>query len=305
MKSIFLYVLIVVSIVQTAAFGQDLTPILLYPDGVPNSIKAPADYVEKTLDDGVVKVSMVKEPTITAFFPQKKKANTTAVLICPGGAYIFLAMQHEGIDVAKKFNELGIAAFVLKYRLPCDKIMTDKSIGPLQDAQRAMQIIRSRAAEWNINPSKIGIMGFSAGGHLASTEGTHLDKAVIDNKDGISLRPDFMLLIYPVISFGEFTHQGSKNNLIGKDASQALIDLYSNEKQVTANTPPTFIVQAEGDKTVPVQNSLLFYEALVKAGVKAEMHIYQAGGHGFGLNNTSTPDYWFDRCRNWLQINGF
>lgn len=298
-------ILAVLLMMTTAGFTQDVNIIPLYSGVVPNAKPAPADYVEKTVRDQVLKVSMVTEPTLTAYLPPKEKANGTAVIICPGGAYYFLAMEHEGYDVAKKFNETGIAAFVLKYRLPSDKIMIDKSIGPLQDAQRAIQIVRSRATEWNINLAKIGIMGFSAGGHLASTAGTHFSKVVIDNKDSTNLRPDFMLLLYPVISFGEFTHKGSRTNLVGKDATQAQLDYYSNEKQVTANTPPTFIVQTEGDKTVPVQNSLLFYEALVAAGVKAELHIYQAGGHGFGLNNTATPDEWFERCKNWLQVNGF
>jgi acetyl esterase/lipase len=305
MKLLHLYKLLLMSLLSTAAFSQEAAPILLYPNGVPNSKPAPADYAEKTVKEDVVKVSMVTEPTITPFFPEKGKANGTAVVICPGGGYGFLATQHEGYDVAKKFNELGITAFVLKYRLPSDKIMVDRKIGPLQDAQRSIQIIRQRAVEWNIDTAKIGIMGFSAGGHLASTAGTHFNKAVIENKDSISLRPNFMLLIYPVITFGELTHKGSKNNLVGKDAPQETVDFYSNEKQVTANTPPTFLVQSQGDKTVPVQNSLLFYEALLNAGVKAELHIYQAGGHGYGLNNNSTQDYWFDRCTNWLKVNKF
>jgi len=282
------------------AFAQGPDTLALYLNGVPNSKKASAGYTEKPVND---RISMVTDPTLTIFLPVKEKANGTAVLICPGGAYAFLAIDHEGFAVAKKFNELGIAAFVLKYRLPSDKIMADKTIGPLQDAQRAIQIIRKRAGEWNIDPSKIGIMGFSAGGHLASTAGTHFNNAVIDNPDHINLRPDFMMLIYPVITMGEFTHKGSKLNLLGANPNQEQTALYSNEEQVTAETPPTFIVQAEDDKTVPVQNSLMFYEALLKAGVKAEMHLYQAGGHGFGLNNKSTDDYWFDRLKNWLRLN--
>lgn len=282
-------------------FAQEKA-IPLYPNGVPNSKPAPADYVEKVSPGHV---SMVTDPTITPFIPEKGKATGTAVIVCPGGGYSGLAIGHEGYDIAKKFNEIGVTAFVLKYRLPSDKIMVDKTIGPLQDAQRAIQMVRERAAEWGINPAKIGIIGFSAGGHLASTAGTHFDKVVIDNKNNTSVRPDFMLLLYPVITFGEKAHRGSQVNLTGKDAPQQLIDLYSNEKQVTPNTPPTFLVQAEDDKTVPVENSLLFYEALLKNKVKAEMHLYQAGGHGFGLNNKTTPDYWFDRCANFLKQNGF
>ncbi len=285
----------------TTMFAQEKS-IPLYPNGVPNSKKAPAEYVEKTEND---RASMVTDPTITPYFPEKGKANGTAVVICPGGGYMRLSMAGEGSAVAKKFNEIGVTAFVLKYRLPSDQIMTDKSIGPLQDAQRAIQLVRQRAAEWGINPAKVGIIGFSAGGHLASTAGTHFDKVVIDNKDNISVRPDFMLLLYPVITFGDLAHRGSQVALTGKDAPQAQIDLYSNEKQVTANTPPTFLIHAGDDKTVPVQNSIMMYEALLKAGVKAEMHIYQAGGHGFGLNNKTTQDYWFDRCVNWLGQNKF
>jgi acetyl esterase/lipase len=277
-------------------------PIPLYPNGIPNSKPAPADYVETIVNNSG---SMVITPTLTPYLPEKGKATGTAVVICPGGGYSHLALGHEGIDIAKKFNEIGVTAFVLKYRLPSDKIMLDKTIGPLQDAQRAIQIVREGAAQWGIDPAKVGIIGFSAGGHLASTAGTHFDKVVIDNKNNTSVRPDFMLLLYPVITFGEMAHKGSQIALLGKDAPQNLIDLYSNEKQVTPNTPPTFLVQAEDDKTVPVQNSLLMYEALLKNKVKAEMHLYQAGGHGFGLNNKTTKDMWFDRCVNFLQQNGF
>jgi acetyl esterase/lipase len=285
----------------TIVFAQE-KDVKLYPKGVPNSKPAPADYVE---DDSNNHAKLVTDPTITPYLPEKGKATGTAVVICPGGGYSGLSMLNEGSSVAKKFNEIGVTAFVLKYRLPSDKIMVDKTIGPLQDAQRAIQIIRERAAEWGIDPAKVGIIGFSAGGHLASTAETHFDKVTIDNPKNTSVRPDFALLLYPVITFGDLAHRGSQVNLVGKDAPKELIDLYSNEKQVTANTPPTFIVQAEDDKTVPVQNSLMFYEALLANKVKAEMHLYQAGGHGFGLNNKTTTDQWFDRCANFLKQNGF
>ncbi|MDB5009212.1 MAG: Acetyl esterase/lipase, partial [Mucilaginibacter sp.] len=291
----------VMIIPSLVTYAQDAKPIILYPEGVPNAKKAPADYAEKTVDE---RVSMVTDPTLTPFFPEKGKANGTAVIICPGGGYARLAINKEGYSVAKEFNKIGVTAFVLKYRLPSDAIMKDKSIGPLQDAQAAILMVRTHAAEWGINPSKVGITGFSAGGHLASTAGTHFDKAVVENKANISLRPDFMILMYPVITFGQMAHQGSKESLVGKDAPSALIELYSNEKQVTATTPPTFIVQAEDDTTVPVQNSLMFYEALLKANIPAEMHIYPAGGHGFGLNNTKSKERWFDWCKGWMDTNG-
>ena len=288
--------------ISTSIMAQQKA-IPLYPNGVPNSKPAPADYVEE-MDKNSFVVG-VTIPTITPYFADKAKANGTAIVICPGGGYIGLSMENEGSNIAKAFNKIGVTAFVLTYRLPSDSIMVDKTIGPLQDAQRAIQIIRQRASEWGIDPHKIGIIGFSAGGHLASTAITHFDKVVINNKDNINLRPDFGILIYPVISMGPKTHTGSKENLIGKNASQELMDLFSNEKQVTSNTPPTFLVAAEDDNVVPVENSLMFYHALLDNKVKAEMHIYQAGGHGFGLYNKTTKDLWFDRLTNWMDENGW
>jgi acetyl esterase/lipase len=296
MKTLFCALMLM----ATLSHAQE-TQIPLYPDGVPNSKPTPADYVENDADLHAAKVSI---PTLTPFFPEKGTANGTAVIICPGGSYINLSIDKEGYAVAKEFNKIGVTAFVLKYRLPSDAIMVDKTIGPLQDAQMAILIIRTRAKEWGINPSKIGIMGFSAGGHLASTTGTHFDKPVITRKDTTSVRPDFMMLMYPVITFGDQAHKGSKNNLLGLTPTPEMIALYSNENQVSANTPLTFIVQAEDDKTVPIQNSLLFYEALLKAKVPVEMHLYQAGGHGFGLNNPKSKEKWFDWCKSWMDENG-
>jgi acetyl esterase/lipase len=288
--------------VSLTVIAQDNKPIKLYPKGVPNSKAAPAGYAEKNENN---RVSMVTDPVLTPFFPEKGKANGTAVIICPGGGYSRLAMDHEGTAVAQKFNEIGVTAFVLTYRLPSDAIMVDKTIGPLQDAQRSVQILRERAQEWGINPARVGIVGFSAGGHLASTAITHFNKAVIDNKQNINLRPDFGVLVYPVISFGPIGHTGSKDNLIGKTPAPEMIDLYSNEKQVTAATPPAFLVHAEDDKTVPVMNSIVFYEAMIKAGVKGELHLFQAGGHGFGLINKTTKAEWFNDCKNWMDANGW
>jgi len=302
MKKISLTLTAVILACCSITFAQDKV-IPLYPNGVPNSKQAPADYVEPD----ITKVNMLNKvtvPTLNAFFPEKGKVNGTAVIICPGGGYQNLAIKSEGFDVAKEFNKIGVTAFVLKYRLPSDLIMTDKTIGPLQDAQEAMLIVRSHAAEWGINPAKVGIMGFSAGGHLASTAGTHFTNVVVEDKAHLGVRPDFMILMYPVITFGDWAHKGSRNNLIGKDASQELVDLYSNEKQVTANTPITFMVQAADDKTVPVQNSLMMYDALLKAGIKAEMHIFPEGGHGFGLNNRKSKAHWFDWCATWMDTNG-
>ncbi|MBS1502969.1 MAG: alpha/beta hydrolase [Bacteroidetes bacterium] len=277
----------------------------LYPNGVPNSKPTPAAYIEKTDVAQNYWITDVSIPTITPYLPEKGKATGTAIIVFPGGGYAGLASNHEGRAIAQQFNKIGVTAFVVKYRLPSDSIMVDKTIGPLQDAQRAIQLVREHAAEWGIDPHKIGIIGFSAGGHLASTLLTHYSKAVIDNKNNISLRPDFGMLIYPVISFGPEAHVGSRENLIGKNPSQQLIDLYSNEKQVTTDTPPTFLVHATDDDVVPVQNSIMFYEALIKNGVKAELRTFQAGGHGFGLENPKSPEHWFDWGESWLAENGF
>ena len=206
--------------------------------------------------------------------------------------------------MARKFNEMGVAAFVLKYRIPNDATMINREIGPLQDAQQAIRMVRQRASEWKVKPNRIGIMGFSAGGHLASTAGTHFNNAVIENPGGVSLRPDFLILIYPVISFQDsIGHIGSRDQLIGKKPTAEKINFYSNELQVTKNTPPTFLVHASDDKGVKSENSIVFYQNLIKNKVPAEMHLYQGGGHGFGLNNKTTKDLWMDRCEAWLSMN--
>ncbi len=288
------------------AQAQQVIP--LYGDIIPNS--RPGKDEEQSdpgkPPGGHLSLSHVSRPTLTVFLPSKEKANGTAVIICPGGGYTHLAIGHEGFDVAKKLNEMGVAAFVLKYRLPSDSIMTDKTIGPLQDAQRAIQMVRQNAGAWGVDTGRVGIMGFSAGGHLASTAGTHFNKAYIDNKDNISLRPDFMILLYPVISFSDsIGHRGSRDNLIGHHPSEEMIREYSNELQVGPETPPCFLVQAGDDKTVKVENSLQFYEALHRNNVPAELHIYPKGGHGFGLHNPTTNDQWMERLQNWLEANGW
>jgi len=215
-------------------------------------------------------------------------------------------MTHEGYDVAKELNKYGITAFVLKYRLPNDSCMQNKEIGPLQDIQQALILVKAHAKEWGVDSSKLGVLGFSAGGHLVSTSLTHFNTCYADNPLDISVRPAFGVLIYPVISFQEeIAHAFSRGNLLGKKPSKEKMDLFSNEKQVTPQTPPCFLVHAEDDKTVPVKNSIRFYEALVDNEIKAEMLIYQSGGHGFGLVNPSTKEAWMDKVILWLQLNGF
>lgn len=283
--------------------GQETIP--LYNTAIPGAKVAPSNYIEtKTIDtDGGQLLSKVSTPTLSVYLPAKGKANGTAVLICPGGSYGVLAIEKEGYNVAKKLNELGITAFVLKYRLPSDLIMVNKSTGPLQDALQAIYLLRKNAAVWGIHPDKIGVMGFSAGGHLAASLSVHYDDMKIQNEENISLRPDFSILVYPVISFGTVTHPGSVKNLLGQDPTQTQKTYFSTQNYVNTTTPPTFLVHANDDYTVPVKNSILFNEALVKFKVPVEMHLYQSGGHGFGLNNNTTQDDWFERLKNWLAVN--
>lgn len=286
-------------VISNSAFAQTVTEMPLYVGAIPGAkqslVKEQIIFV-----NGGVRISSVILPTLTKFSPGKP--NGMSVIICPGGGYGRLAIDHEGVEVAKAFNQIGVTAFVLKYRLPNDSIMTDKTKGPLQDAQEAIRMIRKQAAAWGLNPAKIGIMGFSAGGHLAATAATHFNvMADAAAKDTTSVRPDFAILIYPVISFDDsITHKGSKTNLLGKDPTAEQTKLFSNELQVTKNSPPAFLVHAGDDGTVPVENSIRYYQACIKNKVPAELHVYPKGGHGFGLNNKTTADKWFDRLINWM-----
>lgn len=286
-------------VISNSAFAQTVTEMPLYVGAIPGAkqslVKEHIIFV-----NGGVRISSVILPTLTKFSPGKP--NGMSVIICPGGGYGRLAIDHEGVEVAKAFNQIGVTAFVLKYRLPNDSIMTDKTKGPLQDAQEAIRMIRKQAAAWGLNPAKIGIMGFSAGGHLAATAATHFNvMADAAAKDTTSVRPDFAILIYPVISFDDsITHKGSKTNLLGKDPTAEQTKLFSNELQVTKNSPPAFLVHAGDDGTVPVENSIRYYQACIKNKVPAELHVYPKGGHGFGLNNKTTADKWFDRLINWM-----
>ncbi|MBS1599618.1 MAG: alpha/beta hydrolase [Bacteroidetes bacterium] len=287
------------------SYSQEVIP--LYKDVIPNSKPVKNEEVSEIEPNShILIISKVTQPTLTIFLAPKEKATGTAVIICPGGGYHVLAASHEGSDVAKKFNEMGITAFVLKYRIPDDESMINKEIGPLQDAQRAIQIVRERAKEWKINPNHIGIMGFSAGGHLASTAGTHFKKSVIDNKNKISLRPDFMILVYPVISFSDsIGHIGSRDNLLGKNPSPEKIKEYSNELQVSVDTPPAFLIHAKDDDVVKVENSIDFYDALKKNKVSAEIYFFEKGGHGFGMNNQTSSIKWMDFVQKWISKNGW
>ena len=277
--------------------------ISLYNHKVPNSKAGPSTYKELNEKGWSSKVT---DPEMIPFIPEASKRTGTAIVICPGGGYSRLSTLNEGAMIANAFKNAGIAAFVLKYRLPSDSIMADKSFGPLQDAQQALKLVRMNAAAYGIDINKVGIIGFSAGGHLASTAATHFDTTTIANSEQTNIRPDFAMLMYPVISFGKYAHRGSRKALVGSDSIGSLAQRYSNELQVTDRTPPTFLVHAADDKVVPVENSVLFYQALLEHKVmKSAMFIFQEGGHGFGINNKKTKTQWFDLAIEWLKLNGF
>ena len=274
-RKLIIFVLILLA--GFSANAQDIIP--LYTSTIPNSKVAPADYNE-SFGNGMYR--NVTNPSLEVYLPEKGKETGAAVVICPGGGYSVVVYQGEGVSNAKELAKNGIAAFVLKYRLPSDAIMTDKSTGPLQDAQQAIKLVRENAVKWNIDPAKIGIMGFSAGGHLASSAATHFEKALIDNPKGTSLRPDFQVVVYPVITMQQaLTHRDSRKQLLGEQPSQQLVDLFSNELQVKENTPPAYITHAADDNVVDVDNSINYFEALRRHKVPVEMHIYPKGGHGF------------------------
>ena len=269
--------------------------INLYPGAIPNSKES---SVKETEHSGMF--SGVTKPTLAIYLPEKEKSTGAAVVICPGGGYAVVVYQAEGVKTAKEFAKNGVAAFVLKYRLPNDSTMIDKKIGPLQDAQQAIKVVRENAAKWGIDINKVGIMGFSAGGHLASTEATHYKKALIENKDNTNLRPDFQILVYPVISMQDsLTHLGSRTELLGKDPSKEIKDEFSNELHVDANTPPAYITQAADDKVVDVDNSIVYWEALRHHNVSAELHIYPKGNHGFVLRLPT--EEWMSTIFKWMK----
>lgn len=284
------------------AYAQLQLP--LYPDDVPNAIATAANLERNEANPQVDSLAFqVSEPTLTVFFPPTGQANGTLVVICPGGGYHALLTKREGSEVAWAFNEVGVTAVVLKYRLPDDRTMPEKHLGPVQDLQQAIRTARENAVAWGVDPNRIGVMGFSAGGHLAATAGTHHATTYIPNPAQTSLRPDFMLLVNPVISFHEsFGHVGSRDNLLGNNPSEELVRRFSHEQHVDATTPPAFLVHTSTDVVVPVENSLAFYQALRQHEVPAGLHIYATGEHGF-LTSPSF-DEWFGRCLYWMDEMG-
>jgi len=299
-----IFFILVLNILVINGIAQTMT-LKLWPQGIPGS-KTDITYTDKitTVDGMITRCERVTDPDLSVFLPPADRANGTAVLICPGGGYAALAFDHEGNAIAKWLNDNGIAGIILKYRLPSDQIMENKSVGPLQDAQEAMRIIRRNALTWNIDPQKIGVIGFSAGGHLASTISTHYAEKVYDVKDNTSARPDFSLLIYPVISFDTtFTHRGSRNNLIGMKPDDNLVRHFSNDLQITGDTPPAFLVHSADDRAVPVMNSISYFKGLQKFSIPSELHIFQKGGHGYGLaTDRGTESSWPTLCIKWLNL---
>jgi acetyl esterase/lipase len=289
------------------ARGQDVT-VKLWPGVIPGAKENP-NYHEVTQmnDRNQPRISRVTDPELLVYFAPREIATGAAVVICPGGGYGVLAIDHEGYDIAKWLNGMGITGVILKYRLPSDEIMTNKSVGPLQDVQEAIRTVRRNAVAWNLNPNRIGVMGFSAGGHLAGTASTLYDDPVYTPRDRVSARPDFSILIYGVLSMQDgVTHEGSQQNLLGQNPSKELKDRFSNELHVDKEIPSAFLVHSADDKTVPVANSLLYYQALTRAGVPGELHIYESGGHGYGLApDGASESLWPEACRAWLVKHGW
>jgi acetyl esterase/lipase len=278
-------------LIHPSVIAAEMTQkILLWPDGAP--------LVTSDQDTTV--------PFMTLYPAPARTAARTAVVVCPGGGYLALAMDHEGVKVAEWLNSLGVTAFVLKYRVGTRDGRKNKYPVPFMDATRAVRTVRARSKEWGVDPERIGIMGFSAGGHLASTVGTHFDGGKSGSPDAVERsgsRPNFMILVYPVISFRtEYVHRGSRKSLLGENADPALVESLSNETQVTSMTPPTFLIATDEDRSVPAENSILFYLALRKAGVPAELHVYRQGSHGFGMTSKDAVlATWVDRCRDWMK----
>ena len=263
-----------------AFYGEAQEIIPLYRGTLPNSKSGMPDSLEFEGSRGMIRKVYV--PSLELYLPEEGKASGSAVIICPGGGYSVIVFQGEGVTSARELANHGIAAFVLKYRLPDESLEVDKKIAPLQDAQQAIKIIRENASQWGIDPGKIGIMGFSAGGHLASSAATHFKTALIENHENTSLRPDFQILVYPVISMRDnLTHRDSRKQLLGSEPTKEELDFFSNELHINEESPPAYLTHTADDTTVDVDNSIEYFEQLRKHKVPVEMHIYPEGGHGF------------------------
>ncbi|TVQ01455.1 MAG: alpha/beta hydrolase [Balneolaceae bacterium] len=301
LKTTLLIFLIV--LLTSPVFSQPI--ILPLWDGTP-PLQQEMYLEEVHTREGILRISNVQTPILEVYLPDEQIANGSAVLIFPGGGYTILAYDWEGTDFAKWLQNNGIAGIVVKYRLPVSESLTDPKEVPLADAQRAIRLVRHHAESWGIDPEQVGIMGFSAGGHLASTLSTQYEYRALPSTDAIdslSARPDFTILVYPVISFRDASsHSGSRRNLLGDEPSQALVDRFSGELHVTNETPPTFLIHSQDDSGVPVRNSLLYFEALTNNGVSASLHVYPAGGHGFAFGTgNGAVEGWTNVLLNWLK----
>ena len=294
-KIVFFSLLWLIS--SISVFAQQFIP--LYPEGkMPNS--KGMNLKQEIREERIVETGT---PGIHAFFPTEKDNKGVAILIIPGGGYVRIAYQNARTNVAKWLNSQGITAFALDYRLPTSPDLLQKELAPLQDAERAMRIIRANAQRWNINPDKIGVMGTSAGGHAASFIGTTADDMakIGDDIDKFSFTPNFMILVSPVITMGEYAHGGSKKYLLGENPAKELVEKYSTEKHVTAKTPPTFLMLASDDQSVNPKNSLMFYSALLDNKVSVSLHIFPLGGHSIPIKNgPGSSASWTMICELWM-----
>ena len=289
-------------LLQEKSFAQKESEIQLYANEVPNTLKSTLPERAKFSNNRqLIALSNVINPRLLVFKPET--SNGTGIIICPGGGYGNLNIENVRF-IAHRLMKMGITSFVLTYRLPADSLMVDKSIGAIQDIQQALRIVRQKAGDFKLNLNRIGVWGSSAGGHLAAMAGTHWNKSYNQKSDTTGLRPDFLILAWPVISFREgVVHMGSMLNLLGENPSEQQLSDYSADEQVNSRTPPTFLVHASDDPTVPVNNSIRFYQALKKHNVSAELHIYEKGGHGFGIS-PDVKNSWMSQLEIWFTNRG-
>lgn len=294
--------IIILFIIPFIASAQNPVTMKLWPDKAPYS-NDKAKLGKETSPGHIGNIGIAE---VIIYRPESGKANGSSVVICPGGGYAVEAIDKEGHNIAKWFNSFGVTGIILKYRLPGAVGITERDKAPLSDAQRAIRHVRYMAAEWGLKPNQIGVMGFSAGGNLAVNAGTHYDAGNAQSSDPVeqlSCRPDFMLLIYPVVTMeADLTNKGTCQNLLGKNPDPEKVRFYSGEQNVTATTPPTFLIHASDDGAVKVENSINMYMAMHKQGIPVEMHIYEKGGHGFGLDKCiGTALSWSERCKAWME----
>ncbi|MEY4986926.1 MAG: hypothetical protein RL567_705 [Bacteroidota bacterium] len=293
--------ILTIGLMMTLLSAHAQVPQNLYPGEIPNYIEG-TNLESSATTGGILRISNVTNPVYTLYLSSgNEKGKKPMVIIFPGGGYRILAASHEGSDIARKLNEIGVHAMVVHYRLPDSIRQLEKHFAPLQDAQQAIRVARQQANAWNVDSTKIGVMGFSAGGHLAASAATHYTVDYTKINDGQNLRPDFQILIYPVVTFRSYSHQGSVASLLGQNKTEELLHLFSNEEQVNSNTPRAFLVHASDDGAVPVANSLNYAAVLASNKVLVDLHVMAKGGHGFGLTNKTTEEYWFDRLASWFK----